>query len=121
MPNLLKRLQLEGLSSGSNIASSIIEELVAEGAIRGVLRGGGSSWTPSIYAKSQQDAVRRFYEQNTYIGYGHQQPCTAKCSSRHGDMQPALPRVGAASWRSSSCVKHQQDTIACFCEQHKYI
>ena len=69
VPSLLKRIQLEGLASGSNIASSIIEELVSEGAIKGVLRGGGSSWTPAIYAKSQQDSVRRFYEQNTYIGY----------------------------------------------------
>ena len=69
MSSLLKRLELEGASSSNNIASSIVEELVSEGAIRGVLRGGGSSWTPAIYAKSQQDSVRRFYEQNTYIGY----------------------------------------------------
>ncbi|KAL0031439.1 hypothetical protein WJX77_000485 [Trebouxia sp. C0004] len=69
VPHLLKRIQLDGLTTGSNIASNIIEELVSEGAIRGVLRGGGSSWTPTIYAKSQQESVRRFYEQNSYIGY----------------------------------------------------
>ena len=68
VPLLLKRVQLDGLTTGSNIATNIIEELVSEGAIRGVLRGGGSSWTPAIYAKSQQDSVRRFYEQNSYIG-----------------------------------------------------
>ncbi|DBA76463.1 TPA: hypothetical protein ACH3X2_008532 [Trebouxia sp. C0005] len=69
VPHLLKRIQLDGLTTGTNIASNIIEELVSEGAIRGVLRGGGSSWTPTIYAKSQQESVRRFYEQNSYIGY----------------------------------------------------
>ncbi|DBB10622.1 TPA: hypothetical protein ACH3X3_007133 [Trebouxia sp. C0006] len=69
VPHLLKRIQLDGLTTGSNIAGNIIEELVSEGAIRGVLRGGGSSWTPTIYAKSQQESVRRFYEQNSYIGY----------------------------------------------------
>ncbi|KAA6426767.1 MAG: hypothetical protein FRX49_03092 [Trebouxia sp. A1-2] len=69
VPHLLKRIQLDGLTTGTNIASNIIEELVSGGAIRGVLRGGGSSWTPTIYAKSQQESVRRFYEQNSYIGY----------------------------------------------------
>jgi len=69
VPHLLKRIQLDGLTTGSNIASNIIEDLVSEGAIRGILRGGGSSWIPTIYAKSQQESVRRFYEQNSYIGY----------------------------------------------------
>ena len=68
VPHLLKRIHLDGLTTGSNIASNVIEELVSEGAIRGVLRGGGSSWTPAIYAKSQLEAVRRFYEQNNYVG-----------------------------------------------------
>ena len=68
IPHLLKRIQLEGLPTGSNIVSNVIEELIKEGSIRGVLRGGASSFTPAIYAKSQQEAVKRFYEQNNYIG-----------------------------------------------------
>lgn len=68
IPHLLKRIQLEGLPNGSNIVSNVIEELIKEGSIKGVLRGGGCSFTPAIYAKSQQEAVKRFYEQNNYIG-----------------------------------------------------
>ena len=67
--HLLKRIQLDSFSTGSNIASNIIEELVSEGSIRGTLRGGGSSWTPAVYVTSQQQAVKTFYEQNSYIGY----------------------------------------------------
>ena len=68
IPHLLKRIQLDSLPTGSNIVSNVIDELIKEKSIRGVLRGGGSSFTPAIYAKSQQEAVKRFYEQNNYIG-----------------------------------------------------
>lgn len=66
--HLLRRIQLHDLPTGSNIVSNVVDELIREGSIRGVLRGGGTTFTPAIYAKSQQEAVKRFYEQNNYIG-----------------------------------------------------
>ena len=68
IPHLLKRIQLHDLPTGSNIVSNVVDELIREGSIRGVLRGGGTTFTPAIYAKLQQEAVKRFYEQNNYIG-----------------------------------------------------
>lgn len=41
--------------------ATIIEELVAEGAVHGALKGGGSNWTPAVYSRTQQDAVLNFY------------------------------------------------------------
>ena len=49
--------------------SSLIDELIAEGGLRGVLKGGGASWVPAVYAEAQQGAVAAFYEQNGWVGY----------------------------------------------------
>lgn len=35
----------------------------------GKLAAGASSWVPASYVASQQDAVKRFFQQNGYIGY----------------------------------------------------
>ncbi|KAK9817206.1 hypothetical protein WJX72_011062 [[Myrmecia] bisecta] len=69
IPNMLRELDLENLSTGSTTISAIVVELLAAGSIKGQLRGGGTTWTPAIYALSQQGAVRSFYQQNGYIGY----------------------------------------------------
>ncbi len=38
-----------------------MEELAAEGAVQGTLKGGGTAWTPAVYSRTQQDAVLSFY------------------------------------------------------------
>lgn len=39
------------------------------GAVAGKLASGAASWVPASYVQSQQDAVRRFFQQNGHIGY----------------------------------------------------
>lgn len=39
------------------------------GSIAGKLSGGSASWVPAVFVRSQQDAVKRFFQQNGYIGY----------------------------------------------------
>lgn len=50
------------------MVTPIIEELIAEGAIEGQLRGGATSWVPAIYQRRQQESLKSFYQQNGYIG-----------------------------------------------------
>ena len=40
---------------------AIAEELLAEGAVQGTLKGGGTGWTPAVYSRTQQEAVLTFY------------------------------------------------------------
>jgi len=42
-------------------SGAIVEELAAEGAVQGTLKGGGTAWTPAVYSRTQQDAVLSFY------------------------------------------------------------
>jgi hypothetical protein len=48
-------------------ALPLVEELAAEGAVRGALRAGGASWVPDAYAHRQRAAVQTFYAQNGFI------------------------------------------------------
>ena len=43
--------------------------LAHAGSIAGKLAAGNTSWVPASYVRSQQDAVKRFFQQNGYIGY----------------------------------------------------
>lgn len=61
IPSLVKTLRLEPSVTGGGMLATIIEELVAEGAVQGALKGGGSNWTPAVYSRTQQDAVLNFY------------------------------------------------------------
>ncbi|KAL3152351.1 hypothetical protein ABBQ32_001414 [Trebouxia sp. C0010 RCD-2024] len=111
IPHLLKRIQLDDLPTGSNIVSNVIDELIKEGSIRGVLRGGGSSFTPAIYAKSQQEAVKRFYEQNNYIGYDTVAKLGIAASKQH--LQTTFPDgIALESAFVSPSVIHQLDASA---------
>lgn len=111
IPHLLKRIQLDDLPTGSNIVSNVIDELIKEGSIRGVLRGGGSSFTPAIYARSQQEAVKRFYEQNNYIGYETVAKLGIAASKQH--LQTTFPDgIALESAFVSPSVIHQLDASA---------
>ena len=48
---------------------ALVEELLAEGAVRGSLSAAGAVWTPAAYASAQADAARAFYAQNGWVGY----------------------------------------------------
>ncbi|KAI3438673.1 hypothetical protein D9Q98_001094 [Chlorella vulgaris] len=69
MPALSKELGIAGLASLSALVPSLVDELAAEGSIAGKLTSGGATWVPVSYVRSQQDAVRAFFQQNGYIGY----------------------------------------------------
>ncbi|GAB4816872.1 hypothetical protein N2152v2_003918 [Parachlorella kessleri] len=69
MQTLVKELSLEGLGPLHALLPSLIDQLLAEGSIAGKLTGGATSWVPALFVKSQQDAVKRFFQQNGYIGY----------------------------------------------------
>lgn len=61
LPALAKTLGLEPSVTGGGMLGAIVEELVAEGAVQGTLKGGGTSWTPAVYLRTQQEAVLNFY------------------------------------------------------------
>ena len=66
--SLKKSLELGGTSPAAQMVTPIVEELAAEGAIQGQLRGGATSWVPAIYLRRQQDSIVSFYRQNSYVG-----------------------------------------------------
>ena len=67
---LRKSLETGGTAGGpaSQVITPIIDELAAEGAVRGRLQGGGSSWIPAAHSRRQQEAVTSFYQQNGFVG-----------------------------------------------------
>ncbi|BDA42327.1 E3 UFM1-protein ligase 1 homolog [Coccomyxa sp. Obi] len=67
--SLKKSLELGGTSPAAQMVTPIVEELAAEGAIQGQLRGGATSWVPAIYLRRQQESIVSFYKQNSYVGY----------------------------------------------------
>ncbi|KAL4425678.1 hypothetical protein ABPG75_009694 [Micractinium tetrahymenae] len=69
IPALVKELGIEGLASLNALVPTLIEDLTAEGSVAGKLVAGAASWVPASYVASQQDAVKRFFQQNGYIGY----------------------------------------------------
>ncbi|EFJ17682.1 hypothetical protein SELMODRAFT_113645 [Selaginella moellendorffii] len=70
--NLLQGL-LRDRDDGGNVTGEhslfhmVLNELVAEEAVKGTLRG--SIWTPAVFAHSQRESVEAFYSQNSYITY----------------------------------------------------
>ncbi|GIM08278.1 hypothetical protein Vretimale_12254 [Volvox reticuliferus] len=56
-------------SAGGGVIATLIEELVQERALRGALKGGGTSWAPAVYGEVQQEAVANFYSQNGWVAY----------------------------------------------------
>jgi hypothetical protein len=50
------------------MVTALIEELVAEKAVEGQLKGGATSWVPAIHQRRQQDSLNCFYQQNGYVG-----------------------------------------------------
>lgn len=67
MASLKKSLELGGTSAAAQILTPIVEELAAEGAIEGQLKGGATSWVPAIYLRCQQDSIVSFYRQNSCV------------------------------------------------------
>lgn len=62
---LVRDLDSGGGGGGVSLATALplIEELAAEGAVRGQLKGGGAAWTPEAHARAQRAAVATFYSQ----------------------------------------------------------
>ena len=56
-------------ATSSALVRTILLELCEAKAVDGSLRGGGSGWTPSIFAKVQEAGVRSFFVTNNYIEY----------------------------------------------------
>lgn len=72
LPALLKGIiGLDSIGGGSSagMLSTLVDELLAEGAVQGSTKGGGGSWVPSIHTASQQSAVAGFYSQNGWVAY----------------------------------------------------
>lgn len=66
---LVKDLGLDAFGSSTSMVSQLVDELLAEGAVRGSTKGGGGSWVPSIHTAAQQGAVAGFYTQNGWVAY----------------------------------------------------
>jgi hypothetical protein len=71
---LSKELGLDAAGAGGGgrgMVGGLIEELIAEGAAAGTLKGGGQGgvWTPAVYASAQGAAVKGFYSQNGWVSY----------------------------------------------------
>lgn len=62
---LFKELQVEGAASFGKAGTGMVEEVLAEGWLKGRLKAG--TWLPSIVSRSQQASVSNFYTQNGYI------------------------------------------------------
>lgn len=75
MTALRRQLGLENLGALSALLPTLTEELQREGAVSGKLAPGGS-WIPALYAKSQRQSVRSFYEQNGFVAFDY--------ASKHG-------------------------------------
>ncbi|GAX74437.1 hypothetical protein CEUSTIGMA_g1886.t1 [Chlamydomonas eustigma] len=69
LPALVKLLGLEGPLLSGPVLHGLVLELVSEGSIKGMLKGGAGSWAPAVHAEVQQGAVKAFYHQNGWIGY----------------------------------------------------
>lgn len=74
LPTLVKELDTGGGGGAGGIALAtalpLIEELAAQGAVRGHLRAGGTAWVPEAHARGQRAAVQAFYAQNGFIECG---------------------------------------------------
>eukprot|EP00798_Chlamydomonas_sp_ICE-L_P012768 gene12768-16019_t len=57
------------MSSELLIKTIASRELIAEGSVKGVLKGGGASWVPDVHAEAQQGSVTAFYTQNGWVAY----------------------------------------------------
>jgi hypothetical protein len=68
---LLLKVGVGGSDVDPKLIASIVEELLRDGEVAGVIKGGGTSWVPDIYAAAQAQAARSFYEQNAYLDYEH--------------------------------------------------
>ena len=57
------------------------------GSVAGKLAAGNTSWVPATYVASQQAAVKRFFQQNGYIGYDTvrwlRAPCSPSIATEH--------------------------------------
>mmetsp|Transcript_28665 Transcript_28665/g.68377 ORF Transcript_28665/g.68377 Transcript_28665/m.68377 type:complete len:806 (-) Transcript_28665:90-2507(-) len=75
VPDLVAKLSKEDPSGAfdldAKLVTSVVEELLSEGAIQGTLKGGGNNWTPDVYKEAQERSVRSFYEQNGYLDFDH--------------------------------------------------
>jgi hypothetical protein len=68
LASVRKDLGLDTLGGLAGLVPTLAEELVKEGAIVGKIASGGS-FIPASFARSQQDFVRSFFQQNGYIAY----------------------------------------------------
>ena len=62
---LTKALEIQATGSTAQTVAAIVEELLAEGAIRGAAKGG--TFVPAYFAQAQQRAAHDFYAQNGFI------------------------------------------------------
>ena len=63
-----KDLGIESLGGLGALVPTVAEELLREGAIVGKLAAGGS-WVPASFARSQQEFILSFFQQNGYVSY----------------------------------------------------
>jgi hypothetical protein len=68
LASVRKDLGLDTLGGLAGLIPTLAEELLKEGAIIGKIAAGGS-YIPASFARSQQDFVRSFFQQNGYIAY----------------------------------------------------
>ncbi len=59
---------MQGLTTLLSVISSLVDELVAAGALAGKLQAGGATWVPAVHARTQGDSARAFFAQNGFIG-----------------------------------------------------
>ena len=66
---LAKSLDLASTMTSGKTVASLVEELISEGAILGVVKAGTNTFVPRVFAIAQQQAVQDFYTRNGFIEY----------------------------------------------------
>lgn len=74
--NFLQQQMREGdegpttkVTGDGGLFQSVLHQLIADGEVKGSLRGGNAVYTPAVFAGAQRGSVEAFYSQNGHITY----------------------------------------------------
>jgi hypothetical protein len=59
---------LGGTLPPAQMVTTLVEELAAEGAVFGQLKGGATSWVPAAHTQRQRAGIAAFFQQNGCVG-----------------------------------------------------
>ncbi|XP_024383367.1 E3 UFM1-protein ligase 1 homolog isoform X2 [Physcomitrium patens] len=57
------------VTADGGLFQSVLNQLIADGEVKGSLRGGNAVYTPAVFAGAQRGSVEAFFSQNGYITF----------------------------------------------------